>query len=154
MTDPPRTDPLRTETRVSIDLTEEPLDVARAVADVSHPQCGGLGVFLGAVRDHHEGEPVDSLEYETWEERARPALEAVAGRILDRFEGVRAVHLSHRLGHLEIGDVSVIVAASAPHRAEAIAAAEALIDDLKCSVPIWKHEHLADGTSRWPELPA
>lgn len=148
------TDPPRTVTRVSIDLTEEPLDVAGAVADVSHPECGGLGVFLGAVRDHHEGAAVDSLEYEAWEEQARPALEAVAERVLSRFDGVRAVHLSHRLGHLEVGEVSVIVAASAPHRAEAIAAAEALIDDLKRNVPIWKHEHLADGTSRWPGTPA
>lgn len=147
-------DPPRAATRVSIDLTEEPLDVAGAVADVSHPECGGLGVFLGVVRDHHEGAAVDSLEYEAWEERARPALGAVAERVLARFDGVRAVHLSHRLGRLEIGDVSVIVAASAPHRAEAIAAAEALIDELKRTVPIWKHEHLADGSSRWPELPA
>lgn len=147
------TDPPRTATRVSIDLTEDPLDVAGAVADVAHPECGGLGVFLGAVRDHHEGAAVDSLEYEAWEEQARPALEAVAERVLSRFDGVRAVHLSHRLGHLEIGEVSVIVAASAPHRAEAIAAAEALIDDLKRNVPIWKHEHLADGTDRWPGTP-
>lgn len=148
MTDPPRGD-----TRIHVHLTEEPLDVADAVAEVAHPQCGGIGVFLGAVRDHHEGAAVGSLEYEAWEEEARPALRAVAQRAVRRFEGVRAVHLSHRLGHLAVGEVSVIVAASAPHRAEAIAAAEALIDDLKRTVPIWKQEHLADGSSRWPELP-
>lgn len=148
MTDPPRGD-----TRIHVHLTGEPLDVAGAVADVAHPQCGGIGVFLGAVRDHHGGAAVESLEYEAWEEQARPALHAVAQRVIRRFEGVRAVHLSHRLGHLAIGELSVIVAASAPHRAEAIAAAEALIDDLKRTVPIWKQEHLADGSSRWPELP-
>lgn len=147
------TDPVRGDAHVHIHLTHEPLDVAAAVADVADPQCGGIGVFLGAVRDHHEGAAVESLEYEAWEEEARPALHAVARRAVRRFEGVRAVHLSHRLGHLEIGEVSVIVAASAPHRAEAIAAAEALIDDLKATVPIWKQEHLADGSSRWPELP-
>lgn len=148
------TDPPRDATRVSVHLTEDPLDVTRAVADVTDPSCGGIGVFLGVVRDHHEGAAVGSLEYEAWEEQARPALEAVAEGVLDRFGGVRAVHLSHRLGHLEIGEVSVIVAASAPHRAEAIAAAEALIDDLKRTVPIWKREQLVDGSSRWPELPA
>lgn len=145
------TDPPRTATRVHVDLTDRPLDVAAAVEDVTHPQCGGIGVFLGAVRDHHQGAAVDSLEYEAWEERARSALQDVAERVLRRFQGVRAVHLSHRLGHLEVGEVSVIVAASAPHRAEAIAAAEALIDELKRTVPIWKREHLADGSSRWSE---
>lgn len=148
MTDPPRGD-----ASIHIHLTDGPLDVAGAVAEVTHPQCGGIGVFLGAVRDHHEGAAVESLDYEAWEEEARPALRAVAQDVIRRFEGVRAVHLSHRLGHLAVGDVSVIVAASAPHRAEAIAAAEALIDDLKRAVPIWKQEHLADGSSRWPELP-
>lgn len=148
MTDPPRGD-----VRIHVHLTAEPLDVASAVADVAHPQCGGIGVFLGAVRDHHDGAAVESLEYEAWEEQARPAMRAVAQRAVRRFEGIRAVHLSHRLGPLAIGEVSVIVAASAPHRAEAIAAADALIDDLKRTVPIWKREHLADGSSRWPELP-
>lgn len=148
------TDPTRQRTRITVDLTEDPLDVAQAVADVAQPECGGIGVFLGAVRDHHEGASVESLDYEAWEEEAVPAMRAVAEGVLERFTGVRAVHVSHRVGHLDIGDVSVIVAASAPHRGEAIAASEALIDDLKRTVPIWKHEHLADGTSRWPELPA
>lgn len=148
MTDPPRADP-----RVTVVLNREPLDIAAATEAVSHPQCGGIGVFLGVVRDHHEGEAVDSLDYEAWEDRAVSEMRAVGEGVLERFPGVRAVHLAHRLGHLEIGEPSVIVAASAPHRAEALDACRALIDDLKASVPIWKYEHLGDGTTRWPGSP-
>lgn len=143
-------EPVRGEPRVTVVLTREPLDVGAAVEDVSHPQSGGIGVFLGVVRDHHEGDAVDSLDYEAWEDRAGSEMRAVGERVIERFRGVRSVHLAHRLGHLEVGEPSVVVAASAPHRAEAIDACRALIDDLKTSVPIWKHEHLADGTTRWP----
>lgn len=146
-------DPPRTATRVTVQLTDDPLDVGWAVADVSHPRCGGIGVFVGVVRDHHEGASVTALEYEAWEERAEEELRAVARRVLDRFPGVRAVHLAHRLGRLDVGEPSVVVAASAPHRAEAIDAATALIDELKASVPIWKREHLEDGSHRWPGSP-
>ncbi|MBW3561370.1 MAG: molybdenum cofactor biosynthesis protein MoaE [Actinobacteria bacterium] len=148
MTAPPRADP-----RVTVVLDREALDIAAAAEAVSHPQCGGIGVFLGVVRDHHAGEAVDSLDYEAWEDRAVSEMRAVGEGVVERFPGVRAVHLAHRLGHLEIGEPSVIVAASAPHRAEALDACRALIDDLKASVPIWKHEHLADGTTRWPGSP-
>lgn len=144
--DPPRSDP-----RVTVRLSTEPLDLTAAHAAVADPTSGGIGFFAGVVRNHHDGDAVTSLEYEAWEQRAEPALHDVAARVLTDCPGVRAVYLAHRLGHLEVGDVSVVVAASAPHRDEALAAARLLIDELKHTVPIWKHEHLADGTSRWPE---
>lgn len=143
-------DPPRGEPRVDVHLTDEPLSVEEALAAVADPECGGFGIFCGAVRDHHRGEAVAHLEYEAWEEQVTPALEAVAEQVLASHPGVRAVHLAHRRGRLEIGEVSVIVAASAPHRDEALGAARALIDRLKETVPIWKREHLADGTTRWP----
>lgn len=143
-------DPPRGEPRIEIRLTDEPLDPRAAFESVNHPECGGVGLFLGVVRNHHMGEPVDHLEYEAWEEQAGPRLEAVAEEVLAEHAGVRAVHLEHRVGRLEIGEPSVVVAASAPHRHEAIAAATALIDRLKETVPIWKREHLPDGTVRWP----
>lgn len=146
----PAPDPPRAEPRIVTLLTTSPLDVAAAYAAVNHPQSGGIGLFAGVVRDHHEGAAVVSIEYEAWDERAGPALEAVARGVVDRYPGVRAVYVAHRLGPLEVGEASVVVAASAPHRHEAIDAATALIDDLKTSVPIWKREELASGAHRWP----
>lgn len=143
-------DPPRGEPTVQVRLTGEPLDPAAVFASVTHPECGGVGLFLGVVRNHHMGEAVDHLEYEAWEEQITPRLEAVAEQVLAEHPGVRAVHLAHRVGRLDIGEPSVIVAASAPHRHEAISAATALIDRLKATVPIWKREHLADGSVRWP----
>ncbi len=143
--DPPRTDPT-----VVVLLTHEPLDVAAAHDGVLHPQSGGVGLFSGVVRDHHEGAAVDHLVYEAWEERAEAAMRDVAEAVVTDFPGVRRVHVAHRLGPLAVGEVSVVCAASAPHRHEAIAAAQALIDRVKATVPIWKQELLADGDARWP----
>lgn len=149
----PARDPPRDRPRASVRLTDRPLSVEEAVADVSHPEAGGIAVFAGAVRDHHDGAAVTGLTYEAWEERAGDALRAVADGVVAEFTGVRAVHVSHRLGALAVGELSVVVAASAPHRREAFAAAGALIDRVKATVPIWKQEHLADGTGRWPGTP-
>ncbi|MBW3664674.1 MAG: molybdenum cofactor biosynthesis protein MoaE [Actinobacteria bacterium] len=145
MTDPPRGAP-----RIETLLTTDPLDVAAAHRAVADPTCGGTTVFTGSVRDHHEGAAVERLEYEAWEERAAAGLREVGEAVVRQRTSVRAVYLAHRLGPLDIGEVSVVVAASAPHRAEAFTAARDLIDRLKAEVPIWKHEFLADGTRRWP----
>lgn len=143
-------DPPRGEPRIETLLTTEELDVLAAHRAVADPSCGGTTVFTGAVRDHHEGDAVARLEYEAWEERAATGLRTVGERVVAEHPAVRAVYLAHRLGPLEIGEVSVVVAASAPHRDEAFAAARDLIDVLKADVPIWKREFLRDGTDRWP----
>lgn len=143
-------DPPRGEVVVRTLLTHEPLDVAMAHRDVEHPEAGGIGVFSGTVRDHHDGAAVDHLEYEAWEDRAAAMLEQVARDVATTHPSVRAVHVSHRIGRLEVGEVSVLCAASAPHRDQALAAASDLIDEVKARVPIWKRETLADGTVRWP----
>lgn len=143
--DPPRSDPT-----VTVVLTHDRLDVADAHAAVLHPEAGGIGLFSGVVRDHHEGAAVDHLVYEAWEEQATAAMRAVAEGVLADHGGVRCVYVGHRLGPLAVSEVSVVCAASAPHRAEAIAAAQALIDRVKRTVPIWKQEFLADGRGRWP----
>lgn len=139
----------RDDVRVVARLSREPLDPSQAIRDVQDPVCGGIGLFTGVVRNHHQGDAVRSLEYEAWEREVEPALRQVADAVCGDHPGVRAVHLSHRVGHLQIGDLAVVVAASAPHRAEAIAATRDLIDRLKETVPVWKKEHLVDGTSRW-----
>lgn len=146
----PRPDPSRPEPRVTVRLTHEALDVGEACDAVADPAVGGIGVFLGVVRDHHGGEAVVGLDYEAWEQRARTAMRAVAQEVLARFPDVRAVYVAHRLGALAVGEAAVVVAASAPHRQQAIAAAQALIDRTKQRVPIWKRERLANGTVRWP----
>lgn len=144
------TDPARGTPRVHVRLTDEALDLAAADAFVADPACGGVGLFLGVVRNHHAGAAVDHLVYESWEDEALPRLREVADEVVAEFGGVRAVWVEHRVGRLDIGEAAVVVAASAPHRDEAFDAARALIDRTKARVPIWKHEHLADGTTRWP----
>lgn len=140
----------RDRQRVRVRLTGERIGLDEAHEAVAHPESGGVGVFAGVVRNHHEGAAVRGITYEAWEDRAIPAMRAVADEVLAAFPAVRAVYIAHRIGSLTVGDLSVVVAASAPHRDEALGAARMLIDVVKTAVPIWKHEHLVDGTSRWP----
>ena len=123
------------------------LSVDEVRAAVADPGAGGLALFVGAVRDTDHDRDVTALSYS-----AHPSAEAelrrVAEVIAEKFPvlGIAAVH---RVGDLEIGDLAVVVAVSCPHRAEAFDACRALIDELKASVPIWKHQRFADGDSEW-----
>jgi molybdopterin synthase catalytic subunit len=128
-------------------LTERPIDVDLLVERVQSEERGGVVVFLGTVRNHHDGREVERLEYSAY----APMAEAECARILaeaERTWGV-AVAVAHRIGALGIGDVSVAVAVAAPHRDEAFAACRFVIDELKNRVPIWKREHYADGSVAW-----
>jgi molybdopterin synthase catalytic subunit len=133
-----------------IRLVREPIDVA-ALQDVE-VRDGALCLFLGVVRRENEGRTVVRLEYEAYEEMALPQMEEIAAQARERF-GVSDVRIVHRLGVLEVGEVSVAVAAASPHRAEAFAACRYAIDTLKARVPIWKKEFYADGAV-WREEPA
>lgn len=146
----PGLDPPRAEVVIEVGLARDPIDVGAAHDAVVHPEAGGVGVFTGVVRNHHDGQAVTGLVYEAWEERAPAALRAVADEVAERHAGVRAIHLVHRIGPLAVGDVSIVCAASAPHRAEALAAAADLIDLVKQQVPVWKREERADGEVAWP----
>jgi molybdopterin synthase catalytic subunit len=110
---------------------------------------GALCLFVGVVRNENQGRRVEHLEYEAYEEMARPLMEEIAAETRRRFPVTR-VGLVHRLGRLEIGEASVAVAIASPHRDEAFAACRYAIDTLKAKVPIWKKEHYADGTA-WLE---
>jgi molybdopterin synthase catalytic subunit len=132
-------------------IRETPLDVAEVLAAVEDRSAGGVTVFVGNVRDHDEAKEVEGLDYSahpTALERLREVVEAVAGR-----HPVTAVAAVHRVGRLAIGDAAVVVAAAAAHRGEAFDAARDLIDDLKATVPIWKHQAFADGTEEWVGTP-
>jgi len=130
-------------------LVREPIDLASLTG--ATPADGAVCLFVGVVRNEHQGRPVVRLEYEAYEEMALPLMEEI-GAETRRLFPVTDVRLVHRLGRLEIGDASVAVAVSSPHRQEAFAACRFAIDTLKARVPIWKKEHYADG-SAWLDGP-
>jgi molybdopterin synthase catalytic subunit len=106
-------------------------------------------LFAGTVRDHSEGRSgVTELEYEAYEEQVEPRMEAIAAEARARWAGAGAVALLHRVGRLDVGEPSVVVVVSAPHRGEAFEAARFCIDTLKATVPIWKRERW-DGGEEW-----
>lgn len=129
-------------------LSAAPLPVEAALAWAARPDCGGLVLFSGTVRDHAEGRPgVSRLEYEAYQSQVVPRLGEVAGEARARWPVVGRIALLHRVGVLDVGDSAVVVVVSAPHRDEAFAAARFCIDTLKRSVPIWKRESWAGGES-------
>jgi molybdopterin synthase catalytic subunit len=129
-------------------VTADPLDPAEAIAFVADPGAGGVCVFLGTVRDHSGDGAVTGLTYEAWEELAIARLEELGDELFGTWP-VRKAALLHRVGELAIGEVSVVVACSAAHRAEAFEACRHGIERLKQDVPIWKKEHLVTGESAW-----
>ena len=132
-------------------VREDPLSVDRLLAAVRDPAVGGVALFLGTVRDLDEGRTVRSLDY-TGHPSAADRLRESAERVAAAHDIV-AVAVEHRVGHLEIGDLAVVVAVGAVHRPEAFAACRHLIDDLKAEVPIWKEQHFDTGTASWVGLP-
>ena len=130
-------------------LSDQPLPAGRALDWVVLPRCGAVVLFTGTVRDHAEGRTdVVRLEYEAYEEQVEPALRAIATEARARWAELGRIVLLHRIGDVTTGEASVIVAVSAPHRAEAFDACRFVIDELKKSVPIWKKEHYTRD-SRW-----
>ncbi|MDA0352440.1 MAG: hypothetical protein DWG79_00650 [Chloroflexi bacterium] len=133
-------------------VTDTPLEV-RALRDLVTTRASGAAVvFEGVVRDHHEGRAVLRLEYEAYVPMAEKQLRAVAGEVMRDFADreVHAIAIHHRIGTLEIGDTSLVVAVSAAHRQDAFDAASRTVDRVKETVPVWKKEHGTDGT-HWQE---
>jgi molybdopterin synthase catalytic subunit len=133
------------------ELRDERLSVDEVVEAVRDPAAGGLVVFIGTVRDTDGDRAVDRLDYEA-HPSAAARLAEIAGAVAAKYPTV-AVAATHRVGPLAIGDIAVVVAASCPHRGEAFDAARALIDELKATVPIWKHQLFADGGEEWVGTP-
>jgi molybdopterin synthase catalytic subunit len=132
-----------------VELTDQPIDVRAVEAAVARPGAGALCTFQGVVRDDEDGEPVRFLDYEAYPEMALPALEDVVAETRRRWPESRAA-IVHRTGRLAVGEASVVIAISAPHRAEAFAACRWAIDTLKATVPIWKKEVGSSGGA-WVE---
>jgi molybdopterin synthase catalytic subunit len=132
-----------------VGLTEAPLPLDAAAAWAVRPDCGAVVTFSGTARDHSAGRPgVWRLEYEAYESQVVPRLEQLAAAARARFPTVGRLVLLHRVGIVPVGDSSVVVAASAPHRGEAFDAARYGIDTLKATIPIWKRESW-DGGESW-----
>ena len=128
-------------------LRETALSVDEVLATVNDPAAGGTALFIGTVRDHDGGRSVRRLDYSA-HPSAEATLRAVAEKIVSDFPVV-ALAAVHRVGELQIGELAVVVAVSCPHRAEAFAACRRMIDDLKATVPLWKHQVFTDGTQEW-----
>lgn len=132
-------------------LRDSPLSVDEVLAAVDDPAAGGVVSFTGLVRDSDGGRGVRELEYVAHPD-ATAALERVAQAVADDLP-VTALAAVHRTGLLRVGEVAVVVAASAPHRAEAFEGARRLIDDLKATVPVWKRQVFVEGDEEWVGTP-
>jgi molybdopterin synthase catalytic subunit len=125
-------------------LSEEPLSVDAAVAEVRDDAAGAIATFVGTTRARSRGRDVIHLEYEAYEGMAEQVMADLAAELVGRHE-LCAVAIHHRTGRVEIGDTSVVIAVSAPHRAAALQACREAIDELKVSVPLWKKETYVGG---------
>ncbi|WP_448570470.1 molybdenum cofactor biosynthesis protein MoaE [Trichothermofontia sp.] len=135
-------------------ITFAPLSLSEVYELAVDPASGAVVVMSGTVRDHTDGKAVVSLEYQAYEPMALRVFAQIAADLRQQWPMVNRVVIYHRTGHLTIGETSVLVAVSCPHRAEAFAACQYAIDTLKHNAPIWKKEHWADGASTWVSIGA
>lgn len=147
------------------EIRETPLSVDEVLASVSSPRAGGVCLFVGTVRDHDgpaaaeadaaaetpADKTVAALDYSAHPQAAEAA-RALADRLAHDGRAVRLA-VVHRVGHLEVGDIAVVVGVSAEHRGEAFDVCRELIDEFKATIPIWKHQRFADGADEWVGLP-
>lgn len=128
-------------------LTADPIDVA-ALVNEARPGDGAVCLFVGVVRNESEGRETLAIDYEAYGPMAESEISRIASDVSNEWPGAR-LRVLHRVGRLEVGEASVAIVATAPHREEAFAACRAAIDRLKKTVPIWKRETRPDGTSAW-----
>ena len=128
-----------------IAVSPDPVDPSKVVAAVSAPEAGAVVLFVGTVRDHSPGRTgVTHLEYESYDEQVVDKIAEVVTEVRDRWP-VRKVAAIHRVGELGVGEISIAVAVSSPHRVDAFEAGRYLIDEVKARAPIWKKEHWPGG---------
>ena len=130
------------------DMVERPIDPAVLLREVAHQRNGASVLFVGTVRDMNDGASVTGLDYSAYGAMARRELVDIASEAAERW-GTTDVVVEHRVGELELGEVSVAVAVAHPHRAQAFEAARYVIEELKRRAPIWKRERYADGRADW-----
>lgn len=125
----------------SFAITLAPLSVAETYGLADDPGNGAIVMMSGTVRNQTQGKPVLSLEYQAYEPMAIAVFHSIAQQIRQKWQDVNRVIIHHRIGHLQIGEISVLVAIGSPHRREAFAACQYAMDTLKQNAPIWKKEH-------------
>jgi molybdopterin synthase catalytic subunit len=130
-------------------IQDTPLDIAALRAEASDPTCGALVVFEGLVRNHHEARDVNRLHYTHHPVLAQEEGEKIVAETLKKFPEVKKALAIHRVGTLEIGECAVVTITTSAHRADAFAANQYLIDEIKARVPIWKQETYASGEVEW-----
>ncbi len=128
-------------------VTSDPIDAAELSALVSDPSTGAVVVFSGDVRDHDHGRAVLSLTYESHPSAA----EVMHSVVHDLAEKLDATHVAaaHRVGNIPIGEAALVVAVGSSHRGDAFGACREIVDQIKLRLPVWKHQHFADGTDEW-----
>lgn len=131
-----------------VELTSQPIDTASLLSSVSSPQAGAVVLFLGTVREFTNNRQTVSLDYECYPRMATEKLAELEAETRRRWPIIECA-IVHRLGSLKLGEASVAVAVSTPHRRDAFEAGQWLIDTLKLVVPIWKKENWSDGTQEW-----
>jgi molybdopterin synthase catalytic subunit len=131
-----------------IELTNKPIDTSIILEKVQSNRAGAVVLFLGTTREFTGGKQTTSLDYEAYPDMARAKMAELEAQARSRWPLCECL-IVHRLGHLELGEASVAVAVSSPHRGESFDAARWLIDTLKEIVPIWKKENWSDGTCEW-----
>jgi molybdopterin synthase catalytic subunit len=132
-----------------IEITKNKIDVQRIIDAAQSPDCGAVSVFIGTVRNNSRNKEVNALEYEVYGEMAEKMIGKIMEEIKSKWE-VSKIAVSHRIGKMDVGEITVAIAVSSPHRKDSIPACQYAIDRLKEIVPIWKKEHAVDGAS-WVE---
>lgn len=141
-------------TEDSFAITFAPLSLEEVYALANDPGNGAVVVMSGMVRNQTDGRSVVALEYQAYEQMALQVFIKIAADIRNNWSDVNRVVIHHRIGRLQIGEISVLVAVGCPHRSEAFEACRYAIDTLKHNAPIWKKEHWADGSSTWVSIGA
>ena len=136
-----------------VTLRDTPLSIDECVKAVTHSGAGAIVVFTGVVRDHAEGGAVVRLDYEAYDDLANREMRRILCKLESEIDGLRLAAV-HRTGSLAVGDIAVVVAASAPHREAAFQGCREAIDRIKETVPIWKKEWAPDGTAHWVNFDA
>jgi molybdopterin synthase catalytic subunit len=129
-------------------IVTEPIDTSAVLRDVESPARGASILFVGTVRETNDGRQVSGMEYTAYTAMAEREMQSILDEAANKFPGSFTV-IVHRIGELAIGDASVAIATSHPHRSAAYAANRYAIEQLKTRVPIWKREHYIDGTREW-----
>jgi len=132
---------------IEVSVSKDKIDACKAIQSVMMPSCGGIASFIGTIRNSFEGKDVKNVNVEAYDEMAVADLRRIATELSSE-KGIGGITIVHRIGTINVGEVVVVVAVSAPHRKEAFEVCQSIIDRLKQTTPIWKQEIFDEG-SRW-----